>query len=150
MSSDEHSKDEDEDEDVGYRKPPKSARFQKGQSGNPRGRPKGQRNYFTDLDEVLKAPVTIVENGKPRRVSTRLAALLALRKKALGEDLRALVKFLDLASQRSAELSSASGECALNDSEEDILRRFTETIKQELASLDPDANGAERRDHDCA
>ena len=29
---------------VGYRRPPAGARFRKGQSGNPRGRPKGSRN----------------------------------------------------------------------------------------------------------
>lgn len=32
--------DDDKPYEVGYRKPPKHGRFQKGQSGNPRGRPK--------------------------------------------------------------------------------------------------------------
>ncbi len=39
--------------DVGYRKPPKHTRFKPGQSGNPRGRPKGTKNLKTDLIEEL-------------------------------------------------------------------------------------------------
>lgn len=34
----------DGDYEVGYGKPPQHSRFRKGQSGNPRGRPKGARN----------------------------------------------------------------------------------------------------------
>jgi hypothetical protein len=33
--------------DVGYRKPPKHKQFKLGQSGNPRGRPKGSKNEST-------------------------------------------------------------------------------------------------------
>jgi hypothetical protein len=41
------------DYDVGHAKPPKHTRFQPGQSGNPRGRPKGTKNLKTDLIEEL-------------------------------------------------------------------------------------------------
>jgi len=37
--------------DVGYGKPPKATRFKAGQSGNPRGRPKGSRNKRPALHE---------------------------------------------------------------------------------------------------
>lgn len=37
--------------EVGYGKPPASTRFRKGQSGNPRGRPKGSRNRPPRLNE---------------------------------------------------------------------------------------------------
>jgi hypothetical protein len=45
------------DRGSGYGKPPLHTRFKPGQSGNPRGRPKGSLNFTTDLKTVLLAPV---------------------------------------------------------------------------------------------
>ena len=39
----------DESDKVGYGKPPLHSRFTRGQSGNPKGRPKGVRNFKTDV-----------------------------------------------------------------------------------------------------
>ncbi len=63
-----------DDESVGYRKPPRHTQFQKGQSGNPNGRPKGSKNLATLISSVLKERVTITENGK-RRTITKLEAM---------------------------------------------------------------------------
>lgn len=38
---------------TGYKRPPAKSRFRKGQSGNPFGRRKGQRNMPTILNEIL-------------------------------------------------------------------------------------------------
>jgi hypothetical protein len=45
--------DQPRDYSVGYGKPPAESRFQKGQSGNPTGRPHGTKKLVTLLGEVL-------------------------------------------------------------------------------------------------
>lgn len=113
-----------DDYEVGYGKPPKSTRFRKGQSGNPKGRPKGSRNFANDLDDVLNAKMMVNENGRTRKVSTQLAALMRLREKALKGDPRALNRLLSMAHERSAEKEVQSKERHLSIDEADILQRF--------------------------
>jgi hypothetical protein len=96
--------------EVGYGKPPKHTRFKPGQSGNLKGRPKGVRNFKTDVQTTLKAPVKVTRDGRPRKVSTQEAALLRLREKALGGDARALDRLLALAQvYNNEELAVATG-----------------------------------------
>lgn len=70
---------------VGYGRPPHETRFRKGQSGNPRGRP---RNRSRDIpyDTVLGQMVTIRENGRERRVTAAEAFILQLTQKGLAGD----------------------------------------------------------------
>jgi len=44
------------DDEVGFRKPPRHGRFQKGRSGNPRGRPPDKKRERVDIIAVLDAP----------------------------------------------------------------------------------------------
>ena len=89
--------------EIGYRRPPVHSQFQKGVSGNPRGRQKGVRNFNVDVKRSLKIPVTLSENGKNRKVSTQEALLLRLREKALKGDARALDRLLALAQIHNVE-----------------------------------------------
>ena len=70
---------------VGYRRPPKASRFRKGQSGNPRGRPRG-RHREPPYEAVLGQMVTIREDGVERRVTAAEAFLLQITKKGLEGD----------------------------------------------------------------
>ncbi len=45
--------EEDVGYEVGYGKPPAASRFKKGQSGNPKGRPKVTKNVSNMLEEVF-------------------------------------------------------------------------------------------------
>lgn len=68
--------------DVGFGKPPAANQFQKGRSGNPRGRPRRKRRQIPH-DHVLGQMVTIREDGRERRVTAAEAFLLQLTKKGL-------------------------------------------------------------------
>ena len=81
----------------GRGKPPKAHQYPKGTSGNPKGRPKGSRNFSTDVKDTLKEPVRLTKGGKRKTVSTQHATLLRLREKALSGDARALDRMIDLA-----------------------------------------------------
>jgi hypothetical protein len=82
---------------VGYKLPPIHSRFQKGRSGNPRGRLKGVRNFAADIKRSLEIPVTLNDKGRGKKVSTQEALVLRLREKALKGDNRALETLLGLA-----------------------------------------------------
>lgn len=75
--------------EIGYGKPPLNARFQKGQSGNRKGRPRGSRNASTLLDEALKERVTVSENGRRKKITKLEAILTQLVNRAAGGDHRA-------------------------------------------------------------
>ena len=79
-----------EDYEVGYGKPPRHTRFAKGQSGNPRGRPCGAKNFNMLLEEALDETVTVTENGGRRKVSKRQAIVTQLVNRSATADFRAI------------------------------------------------------------
>ena len=82
--------------EVGYGKPPKQHQFKPGQSGNPKGRPKGTRNLKTDLAEELGQMVKITENGDKRSLSKQRVMIKTLVAKAAKGDPRATKQVIDL------------------------------------------------------
>lgn len=116
------------DYDIGYGKPPASGRFEKGKSGNPKGRPKESRNFRTDVREVLDARVAVTENGRKRRVTSQKATLMRLREKALKGDARAMEKLLELAREQAIDDLAQQAERGLAKTEADILARYGEAL----------------------
>jgi hypothetical protein len=79
------------DDKVGYGRPPKKSRFKPGQSGNPRGRPKGTKDLKTDLAEELQEQVLVTEGGRKKSISKQRAMLKSLMARAVQGDVRAAV-----------------------------------------------------------
>lgn len=84
-----------EKSDVGYGKPPKKSQFKKGESGNPKGRPKGSLSFKTLMKKQLERTYEITDEG--RRVRVTGAELLARQtfKKALDGSLGHLDRALE-------------------------------------------------------
>jgi hypothetical protein len=79
----------------GRRSPPKHTQFKPGQSGNPKGRPKGSKNLSTLILQAANDQVVATIEGKPRRISKVQATTMQLATKAAGGDQAAMSKFLD-------------------------------------------------------
>jgi hypothetical protein len=80
---------------VGFGRPPKQKQFAKGKSGNPKGRPKGSRNFATVIQAELKRRVPIMEDGKRRKITKREAVAKQLVNKAASGDPKAIPVLLN-------------------------------------------------------
>lgn len=76
----------DRDYRVGWGRPPLSARWQKGQSGNLRGRPRHQKNASTILKEILARTIEVRDRGQVRRITVLEAVMLKIVEDALKGD----------------------------------------------------------------
>jgi hypothetical protein len=83
--------------ETGYGKPPKHTQFKKGQSGNPRGRPKGSVNLATAITRAVNERVTVNVNGRPRSMTKLDVAITGLVNRAVKGDARATQQLLSLA-----------------------------------------------------
>jgi hypothetical protein len=75
---------------IGYKRPPRATQFNPGQSGNPKGRPKGAKNLVAVLQIELNTRVAVTENGKRKAITKREAVAKQLVNKAAAGDPRAL------------------------------------------------------------
>lgn len=80
----------DDDGRIGYKRPPAKSRFRKGQSGNPFGRRKGQRNMPAILNDILAQTVMVKQGNKSERMTKGEAAIKMIMSKAQNGDRRAI------------------------------------------------------------
>ena len=119
-----------DDYEIGYGKPPKQTQFKPGHSGNKRGRPKGTRNFQTDLKKVLNSKTVVTLDGKPKKITTQMALLQRLRQKAIQGDARALDKIIELARQSSEEEQVKERSKSISKDDDAILERYLSSKDQ--------------------
>jgi hypothetical protein len=117
-------RDENGEYEVGYGKPPRYTRFKKGQSGNPRGRPKGSKNLTTLLGEALNEPVIVAENGGRRKITVREAIIKQLVKRSATTDLRAIKILLDMVRDIEGQIEPALETRTFTEADEKVIKQL--------------------------
>lgn len=118
---------------VGYKKPPKSGRFKPGQSGNPRGRPKGVRALKDDIAAALNSRIKITKNGRETYVSAQQAAIFRVVDSALRGDTRALAQLIKLAQLAAGDTAGPVDSEHLTADDEAIIAHFLQRQKSETS-----------------
>jgi hypothetical protein len=75
---------------VGKGRPPVATRWKPGQSGNPRGRPRGSKNLETILSEALNEKIPVQERGRSRSMSVRQVIGKRIVQAAMKGDLKSI------------------------------------------------------------
>jgi Family of unknown function (DUF5681) len=116
--------------EVGFSKPPQSTRFRKGQTGNPKGRPRGKPNLATVINRTLQAKVIINENGRRREVTKYEAGLIQLSNKAASGDLAALKMVIMLAqlAEEALQQQEIPGKTAFGESDQRVLQGLIQRL----------------------
>jgi hypothetical protein len=98
MSESDQSNDK-QNSAVGYGRPPVNRQFKPGQSGNPRGRPKGSKNFATMFAEALNEKMKVqTKNGRTRTLSKQELMVKVQVNKAAAGDTKAfamVVQFME-------------------------------------------------------
>jgi hypothetical protein len=99
------------DYEVGYGKPPKAGQFQKGKSGNPKGRRKGSKSLKGIFHKVLYQPVMLHQGDRQSRVPALQALLITLMKEGMHGKTKAFELLLKMAEQLGMMTPEAEPAC---------------------------------------
>jgi len=107
---------------VGPGKPPKHTQFKKGQSGNPRGRPRGAKNLATLVGEALDQKITVTEQGRRRKISKREAIITQLVNRSASADLKATTILLGMMQEIERRTGASTEPAALSEADREVLQ----------------------------
>lgn len=127
------SKDDDDDYEVGYGKPPKEHRFKPGQSGNESGRPKRHKNVKTIQRNALQQPVKVTINGETKTVSALEASIVTQVHRAVKGETKPFATVMAMATE--CGLLDEDGETSDHVSQSD--RQIVDAALKRLAALEP-------------
>jgi hypothetical protein len=117
-------RDDRDDYQVGYGKPPRHTQFAKGQSGNPRGRPSGSKNLATLVSEALNEMVIVAEDGGRRKISKCKAIVTQIVNKAAKADLRAIKILLEILREIESKIPPETAESSFSAADDKVLEQI--------------------------
>jgi hypothetical protein len=110
--------------------PPREYQFKKGQSGNPKGRPKGSKQISTLMEEELDRKVEVTLHGRRTKLSKRHVMVRQLVDRALKNDHKAITTCL-------AIQGAMNGSCGKGEALSSIAEAFdTMVSKDELIFME--------------
>ena len=112
---------------VGHGRPPRQYRFQPGQSGNPRGRPRGRKNEFTLLREILGRKINYRTGDRTRKISVLEGILMRIADDLLKGDIKSAAFLLNrFGAFVSGELEAPK----LSQDDHEILKDYVKRLNQ--------------------
>src|SRR5271157_1417127 len=120
--------------EVGYGKPPPGRRFQKGQSGNPRG-PRG-KNLPALLLAALDEPVNVTIDEKRRKITKREAVVAQLVNKSATADWRATKMLIDMLKdiEKKAGTAPPPEPSKFSAADEEVFEHFVARLRRQIAA----------------
>lgn len=112
---------------IGFGSPPQATRFQKGQSGNPSGRPKDP-TARTLLKSFLAEEIDYSENGRRARASKKAVFLSKVVADGLTGGVRERQQLLDLMAKYTPEEFQEEPTAVLSKDRQSILERFIQRL----------------------
>lgn len=115
--------------EIGKGKPPKSTQWKRGQSGNPKGRPKGTKNLLTIFHEALEQKLQIEEKGRTRTITAREGIVRRVVNQALKGDIKAMAFVLAKEPEIARQVMPRE-KIPVNATAEELAEIYFTTIKQ--------------------
>ena len=125
------------DEDVGYKKPPVKSRFKKGNSGNPKGRPKRKPDLHTDaLKRFLSASVEYRDGGIVKKARREELSIRTHLNRAVNGDITSAEFLLKLRAHTQRHCAAVTRELEVSGWLPDYVGQTGEQKARETAVQD--------------
>jgi len=114
---------------LGYGKPPVDTRFRKGQSGNPKGRPRGTKNLASTVLKTGRERVRVKGPNGTRSITKLEAVMMQLANQAAQGNLGAARLYLPMihGAEQAAQTNNPTQEI-LHEVDNGVLKSFAKRI----------------------
>ena len=123
---------DDGEDNVGYKRPPKRTQFRPGKSGNSKGRPTYVCNFKTDLRDELGEYIPVREGGREMKITKQRAFIKALVAAAIKGDMRATNALVSFCTRTLGSEDQAGPADIVSTDDFDIIEAFVDRERKRL------------------